>query len=38
LAITRGDTNKGRRDDTIPLHAVVIEHLRIPTFGSHVFV
>lgn len=27
-AITRHDDNKGRRDEMIPLHAVVIEHLR----------
>ena len=37
-AITRAADNKGGRDDIIPLHPVVVEHLRaIPTFESVVF-
>ena len=27
-AITRHDTNKGKRDERVPLHPVVVEHLR----------
>lgn len=26
--ITRWDDNKGQRDESIPLHAVVVEHLK----------
>ena len=38
-AISRADDNKGKRDCMIPLHPVVVEHLkRIKTFGeTHVF-
>ena len=27
--ITRWDDNKGKRDETVPLHAAVVEHLRM---------
>ena len=37
-AITRADDNKGDRDERVPLHPVVVEHLRkIMDFGSLVF-
>ncbi len=37
-AITRADDNKGRRDEKVPLHPIVVEHLRkIVDFGSMVF-
>jgi integrase len=36
--ITRHADNKGRRDERVPIHDVVIEHLkRLRTTGSHVF-
>ena len=38
-AVTRAADNKGKRDDRVPLHPVVIEHLRaIQTFDDRVFV
>jgi integrase len=38
FAITRGDDNKGKRDELTALHPVVIEHLRkLPGFGRFVF-
>lgn len=37
-AITRAADNKGKRDESIPLHPIVIEHLeRIPSFSPVVF-
>lgn len=37
-AITRGDENKGRRDEKIPLHAMVIEHLeKLNHFAAFTF-
>ncbi len=37
-AITRADDNKGRRDELVRLHPVVVEHLkRIVTFAPLVF-
>ena len=27
-AITRGEDNQGNRDDLVPLHPIVVEHLR----------
>jgi integrase len=37
-AVTRADDNKGGRDDLVPLHSVVIEHLRkIASFEPVVF-
>ena len=38
-ALSRADDNKGKRDVLLPLHPVVVEHLkRIQTFGqTHVF-
>ena len=37
-AITRADDNKGRRDELVPLHPVVVEHLRsIHSFERVVF-
>ncbi len=37
-AITRGEDNKGKRDDVVRLHPVVVEHLRkLAGFDSHVF-
>jgi integrase len=38
-ALSRADENKGKRDVLLPLHSVVVEHLkRIQTFGqTHVF-
>lgn len=37
-AITRYDDNKGKRDELVPLHTVVVEHLqRITTFSPLVF-
>ncbi len=37
-AITRFDTNKGKRDDRVKLHPVVLEHLaRLPGFTPTVF-
>ena len=37
-AITRADDNKGNRDDLVPLHAVVVEHLqKIASFEPIVF-
>jgi integrase len=37
-ALSRADDNKGKRDCLIPLHSLVVEHLkRIETFGPHVF-
>jgi integrase len=38
FAITRAETNKGKRDDKTQLHPVVVEHLgRIKCFDPHVF-
>jgi integrase len=38
IAITRAENNKGKRDDRVKLHAVVIEHLRkLPDFDVCVF-
>jgi integrase len=37
-AVTRARDNKGKRDDVVPLHPIVIEHLRqIPCFEPKVF-
>jgi integrase len=37
-AVTRFEDNKGKRDERVKLHPVVVEHLRkIVTFDSHVF-
>jgi integrase len=37
-AITRGEDNKGKRDEKIKLHPVVVEHLkRLAGFDPHVF-
>jgi integrase len=37
-AITRAEDNKGKRDEQIPLHPIVVEHLRkITDFGPLVF-
>ena len=37
-AITRADTNKGKRDDIVPLHPLVVDHLRrISSFEVSVF-
>jgi integrase len=37
-AITRAQDNKGKRDELIKLHSVVLEHLRkTPNFGPMVF-
>ena len=37
-AITRHDANKGKRDERVPLHPVVVEHLRkLVDLGSIVF-
>jgi integrase len=37
-AVSRGDVNKGKRDERVKLHTVVIDHLRkIAGFDSHVF-
>ena len=37
-AITRAPDNKGKRDDLVPLHPIVIDHLRcIPSFAPTVF-
>jgi integrase len=38
VAITRAEDNKGKRDEEVKLHLVVIEHLRLlASFDSHVF-
>lgn len=38
MAITRHQDNKGRRDAKVPLHAVVIDHLRpLKSFDEFVF-
>ncbi len=38
FAITRAKDNKGRRDDQVPLHPIVVAHLRrIVDYGSMVF-
>ena len=38
FAITRHRDNKGHRDDKVPLHDVVVEHLQaIKTFSECVF-
>ena len=37
-AITRHEDNKGKRDDVVPLHPVVVDHLRkLVDFGEVVF-
>ncbi len=38
-ALTRADTNKGRRDQLIPLHPLAVQYLRplAASFNSHVF-
>jgi integrase len=37
-AVTRAEDNKGKRDERISLHPVVVEHLRrLTTFDPHVF-
>lgn len=37
-AITRAADNKGKRDELVPLHPVVVDHLKaIPSFGPLVF-
>jgi integrase len=37
-AVTRGEDNKGKRDERVKLHPVVVEHLRkLPGFDPHVF-
>jgi integrase len=37
-AVTRGKDNKGKRDELVPLHPVVVQHLaRIPGFTPKVF-
>jgi integrase len=37
-AITRGDENKGKRDERVRLHPLVVEHLkRLAGFAPHVF-
>jgi integrase len=37
-AVTRAEDNKGKRDERIGLHPVVVQHLRrLTTFGPHVF-
>ena len=37
-AVTRWDDNKGKRDERVPLHPIVVEHLRkIVDFGKMVF-
>ncbi len=37
-AITRAADNKGRRDETVPLHPVLVDHLRrLPSFQAVVF-
>jgi integrase len=38
VAITRAADNKGKRDEAVKLHAVVVEHLKnLPGFDPHVF-
>jgi integrase len=38
-AVTRGEDNKGKRDELVKLHPVVVEHLkRLAGFDTHVFV
>jgi integrase len=38
FAITRGDDNKGKRDERVALHPVVVEHLkRLASFEARVF-
>jgi hypothetical protein len=37
-AVTRYEDNKGKRDEVVPLHPVVVEHLRrLVDFGPMVF-
>ena len=37
-ALTRAEDNKGGRDDLVPLHPVVVDHLRkIPSFADSMF-
>jgi integrase len=37
-AVTRGEDNKGKRDELVKLHPVVVEHLkRLASFDTHVF-
>ncbi|MBM4073527.1 MAG: site-specific integrase [Planctomycetes bacterium] len=37
-AITRADDNKGKRDELVKLHVVVVDHLRkLASFDPHVF-
>lgn len=37
-SITRGDDNKGKRDERIPLHPAIVEHLeRLAGFGERMF-
>jgi integrase len=38
VAVTRGEANKGKRDERVKLHPVVVEHLqRLAGFDTHVF-